>query len=72
MNDSKQTLQWFENRIGQWIYRAPIFISEMSRPYIAMKIKDNKHAKLLFDLQRSGRPGYVDNAKDVQRQHARP
>lgn len=65
MQDNKQQLKWFEDRIGSFIYRAPIFESEKTRPFIAMKVKDKNHAKLLFDLQRSGRPGYVDSSQDV-------
>lgn len=70
-NNSKRPLTWFEDRIGGWIYRAPIFSSEKSRPFVAVKVKDGNHAKMLFDLQRADRPGYVDNAKDVEVQPAR-
>jgi hypothetical protein len=58
---AKQTQKWFEDRIGTFIFRAPIFQSEMNRDYVAVKVKDKNHAKLLFDLQRPERPGYVDH-----------
>lgn len=56
--DFKHPLKWFEARVGDFIYRPPIFAHESKQPYVAMKIKDKKHALLLYDLQRPGRPRY--------------
>lgn len=65
-NNSKQPLKWFEDRIGTFIYRAPFFQSEKGRAHVAIKVKNKDHAKMLHDLQRSGRPAYQDTALKVQ------
>lgn len=65
-NNSKHPLEWFEDRIGSVIYRAPIFSYEQTRDFVAVKVKDKAHAKTLFELQRRDRPAYTDNPKDVR------
>lgn len=64
-NNSKKPLDWFESRIGQHIFRKPIFESEQSKPIVSIRVRDKRHAKILFDLQKSNRPEYVDHSSKI-------
>lgn len=68
MNNNKKikTLDWFEARVGGYIYRAPIFEHEQSHDFIRVKIHDAGHAKILFGIQRPGRTPYVDSIDKIE------
>lgn len=53
-------IEWFEARVGEAIYRQPIFPSEKGRPHVALKIRNKHHARLLFELQANNKAPYYD------------
>jgi hypothetical protein len=64
-NCQQRPLEWFENRIGEFIYRAPVFKDEIERGQpVSIKISTKDHAKNLFELQRKNRP-YVDSKEKL-------
>lgn len=64
-DNSNHPIEWFENRIGEAIFRAPIYEDEKTRSSVGIKIRNKEHAHELFKLQRPGRPGYVDKKEQV-------
>lgn len=66
MEHQQHPLEWFENRIGQFIFRAPYFEDEKQRGLpVPIKVSTKDHAKKLHDLQRNDRPAYVDNKEKL-------
>lgn len=62
----ERPIEWFVNRVGSVIYRAPFFSFEqnMKEPP-KQQIKSQEHAGMLFDLQRPGRPLWYDRPDEV-------
>lgn len=65
-NNAKHPLKWFEDRIGSFIFRAPYFKDEVERGRpVRINVSTKLHAKQLFELQRGGRPPFVDNENQI-------
>lgn len=61
MEDNKHPLKWFEDRIGEFIFREPYFKDEIERGKpVPIKVSTKDHALKLYDLQRNDRPPYMD------------
>jgi phenylalanine-4-hydroxylase len=67
VKDWERPIEWFINRVGQTVYRAPFFDFEKNRKEpIKQVIKSHEHAEMLFELQRPSRPLWYDNQTDVK------
>jgi len=59
--NEKHSLAWFEQRIGQKVFRPPHFEFEKGKQSVGVFITDKRHAEILHRLQRSRKDVYKDH-----------
>lgn len=60
------TMKWFVDRVGNQVFRRPMFDFEEKNKSVGVKVRSERHATTLHKLQQNKGVTYYDQAHEVQ------